>query len=303
MPGKVKIQHYVPKAYLRYFTQDNRQLFVYDKSDRRVFQSSIDNIAAEKRYYDVPGDSAQTFEQALGNLVDSNYPKCAEDILNNIDSGRIVRDWQKENLAFFIALQALRTRRLRNQNIEALNQLGEAFSHLSRRFEKEYGVKQKPDASLKALLSTDKEKTAKLDQLTSMIDSDSVRNIIGILLNHVWIFGTNKTDRPFYTSDNPVAKWPHKTDPVRSYWGLRSEGIEIAFPLTPKHIVVLVERSFHSDLQVLDGWFMPIDENGVVYYNSFQVLDSNRWLFSISNDFTLAEDMLDEIASQCLSKE
>lgn len=302
MPDRVKTQHYVPRSYLRYFTRNRKRLFVFDKRDRRKFETGVDSIAAEKYFYDLPGESEQALEHALANLVDGNYSRWADDVLNTINSGKRINYKQKENLAFFIALQALRTRWLRNATIGVLNQIKEVFSHLSRKHEQEQGIQLRPDASLSALLSTDKEGTAKLDQIASLKNPDTVRNTVGILLDHIWIVGINKTDRPFYTSDNPVVRWAHKSHPVKSHSGLRSEGIEIAFPLTPKCILALLERTFHTDLEALDCGSMPIDENGVGYYNGLQVLDSHRWIFSLSNDFTLAEEMYGDVDGGALSQ-
>lgn len=303
MPDRVKTQHYVPRSYLRYFTRNRKRLFVFDKRDRRKFETSVDNIAAEKYFYDLPGESEQALEHAFADMVDGDYPGWADDILNTINSGRRINHKQKENLAFFIALQALRTRWLRNANIEVLNQINEFFSHLSRKHEQEQGIQLKPDASLSALLSTDKEETAKLDQIASIKNPDTVRNIVGILLNHIWIVGINRTGRPFYTSDNPVARWAHKSHPVRSHSGLRSEGIEIAFPLTPKCILALLERTFHTNLEALDCGFMLINENCVVHYNRLQVFDGHRWIFSLSNDFALAEEMCGDVDGGHFPKE
>jgi len=292
MPDRVKTQHYVPRSYLRYFTRDHKRLFVFDKHDRRKFETSVDSIAAENYFYDLSSESEQTLEHAFANMVDGNYPGWADDILNTINSGKRINYKQKENLAFFIALQALRTRWLRNVNIEVLNQIKEAFSHLSRKHEQEQGIQLKPDASLSALLSTDKEGTAKLDQIASIKDPDTVRNIVGILLNHIWIVGINKTDRPFYTSDNPVAKWAHKSHPGRSYSGLRSEGIEIAFPLTSTHVLSLFERTYHAELRELDGRAISLPNADLIkHLNFMQVLNSDRWVYSASKDFSLIEEM------------
>jgi hypothetical protein len=303
MPDRIKTQHYVPRSYLRYFSHSRNRLFVFDKRDGRKFETSVDNIAAEKYFYDLPGESEQALEHALANMIDGNYPRWADDVLATINSGKRINYTQKKNLALFIALQALRTRWLRDVNIGVLNQIEEVFSHFSRKYEQEQGIQLKPDASLSALLSADKEETAKLSQIASIKNPDTVQNIVGILLNHIWIVGINKTDRPFYTSDNPVVRWAHKSHPLRSYSGLRSEGVEIAFPLTPKCILTLLERTFHADLEVLDCGFMPIDENGVVYYNGLQVFDSHRWIFSLSSDFTLTEEMCGDVNGELFSKE
>ena len=49
---KVKNQHYVPRFYLKYFTFNKNQIWVYDKSNRRKYISSLENVACENYFYD-----------------------------------------------------------------------------------------------------------------------------------------------------------------------------------------------------------------------------------------------------------
>ena len=55
MRNKVKIQHYVPRLYLRSFATKNRDAYlihVFDKIENRSFQTNITNIGAEKFFYE-----------------------------------------------------------------------------------------------------------------------------------------------------------------------------------------------------------------------------------------------------------
>ena len=56
-------------------------------------------------------------------------------------------------------------------------------------------------------------------------------------------------------------------------------------------ILALLERTFHANIEPLDGWCMPIDDDGVTYYNGIQVFESRRWVYSPTNDFRLAEQI------------
>lgn len=48
-----KKQHYVPKFLLENFCVKNAsQLYVYDKSADRIWQSSVRDIASQNKYYD-----------------------------------------------------------------------------------------------------------------------------------------------------------------------------------------------------------------------------------------------------------
>ena len=51
--SKVKREHYVPQAYLRGFTEDGEHLFVFDKSTKTRFGTSVSRIACERYFYDL----------------------------------------------------------------------------------------------------------------------------------------------------------------------------------------------------------------------------------------------------------
>lgn len=78
--------HYVPKIYLRSFAYKDDKCYVYDKIQSKYYQSNVDNIMAERYFYDIPGTifeelehkgvqhniDTQLLERTLGSIVD-NY--------------------------------------------------------------------------------------------------------------------------------------------------------------------------------------------------------------------------------------
>src|SRR5579871_3750430 len=49
-------QHTVAQSYLRRFTKDGARLFAFNKPDGRVFCTSVENVAQEAFFYDIPAD-------------------------------------------------------------------------------------------------------------------------------------------------------------------------------------------------------------------------------------------------------
>ena len=197
-------------------------------------------------------------------------------------------------MAFFIAMQVRRTRWFRDFNITVAKQIGEVLIKMSEHFDEKFGVPLRPDASLSEYLAPNKEEMAKLPQIQSMRSFSTMHNLMQILTNHIWVVGVNQTTQPFYTSDNPVAMWPHKQHPVLSYSGQQSEGIEIAFPLNSRYILAMLERTFHANLEALDCDSMPINNDGVTYYNGLQVASSYRWVCCQTDSFGPAKRVLKE---------
>lgn len=113
------------------------------------------------------------------------------------------------------------------------------------------------------------------------------------LMNHIWVVFVNHSPLPFYTSDHPVAHTPHAQHPHLSMNGYNSEGIEIAFPVSPKVLIALSERKFFKDLEAIENSILEItDEQNVIYYNAMQVSNSFRQVFSSTNAFGLVEEMI-----------
>lgn len=80
---KVKIQHYVPRFYLKNFAfqrDKEYRFYCFDKFDLRHFPVNIKNIGCEKFFYEGKAEK-QILEKALSNLEkDFNkvYKKLAE---------------------------------------------------------------------------------------------------------------------------------------------------------------------------------------------------------------------------------
>jgi hypothetical protein len=289
--SKVKREHYVPQSYLRGFTEDGEHLFVFDKSTKTSFGTSVSSIASEKYFYDL--SESQAIEEALAKL-DGVYPYWRDSIIKTVENGKRITLEHRAKLAFFIAMQVRRTRWFRNFNITIAKQVEEVLVKMSEYFDEKFGVPLKPDASLSEYLAPNKEEMAKLAQIQSMRSFSTMHSLVQILVHHIWIVGVNRTTQPFYTSDNPVVIWPHKQHPILSYSGLQSEGVEIAFPLNSRYILALLERTFHANLEALDCDSMSINEDGVVYYNGLQIAGSYRWFYCSTDSFGLAEEICSE---------
>ena len=67
----------------------------------------------------------------------------------------------------------------------------------------------------------------KLQHSEMMLDEEIAIHLAETLMGHIWVMYVNKTDHPFYTSDNPVLTIPHKRDKYMSYGGYASDGVEI----------------------------------------------------------------------------
>jgi hypothetical protein len=109
----------------------------------------------------------------------------------------------------------------------------------------------------------------------------------------------NETPHPFYTSDNPVEKRANVQRPGRSLNGLRSPGIEIGFPLSSRHALVMLERTYFHMMAWLDGLARGMDAVGVERLNKTQVMKAQRHVFCESDSFAFADAVCVEHPEVC----
>lgn len=273
-------QHYVPRMHLQKFAVANSesQVWVFDKPNERSFKSGFDNIAGEDFFYD-PAE----FENPEIEFLTQRIEEIAgEPYKNLLREGSLAALNQKERirLGLFIAVQFSRTRERRNALIDSSKQAKESLE--------EKGVAEFiPDEEFEQLGTEEFARTIQNDTLKE----NSVKTA-EIFLNKNWTLLVNRTGTPFWTSDHPLCLQNQRDfGPFRGSLGIENQGIEIYFPLSPKYMLVL------TDPEDFEGIYskMPILDDGLVNnINSLQVSQSNRQIFSAKEDFTLAEEMIEE---------
>jgi len=277
---KVKIQHYVPRFYLKNFAfQRGKEywLYCFDKSDLRHFPINIKKIGCEKFFYEGKAKK-QILEKALSNLEKDFwkvYKKLVESRL------LLSLNWEeKQKIASFIAVQDIRTREFR----EFVRNIGKEM--------KKWLKDKTLSADLEEQLKTvDTEESARSMHLKIVTDTLSGKTgFAEIILSMKWILFENYTRIPLWTSDQPINRFnPIDQSPLGNL-GLKSRGIQVFFPLNPTLGILFCDpiEYFSSPDKVT-----AIKEN-IIFCNTLQVRSSTRHVFSNNNDFYLAKKWLEE---------
>jgi hypothetical protein len=276
--NKIKIQHYVPRFYLKNFSVEqkkNHLINCYDKSTKKIFFTNIENIGCENYFYDIEEDVNQTIEKHLGEW-ESKFSKSYEKLLSVLDVNKLDNS-DKEIISYFIAAQLARTRENRIQSKDLVKQL-------KKRIYKDATTELK-----KQIDEASSDKSIKERHIAFIIKT--VPLFVDIISKMKWVLFINKTKKPFWTSDNPVTLHNDlKFDPFGNL-GLLCKGIQLHFPLNPKIVLLTLDPNEYA--------YFPdsadvIDEQNVIFENHLQVKRSTMHLFSIDDDFELAETMIKE---------
>jgi hypothetical protein len=299
---RTKRQHYVPRCCLGRFSKDGDNVWVFDKFTRKQFRAGVMGVAQENGFYDLPpavldnkagggdGDS-QLAEKALSRIEES-LNRATQRLIDEAQAGRML-DETRRQVALHAVLQWLRTREQREAIFEGHQKVMQALADAICK-------KNFPD------LPTDQypRVVCERDNLPAvhvgyLFSEDRIAEYATHLMGHIWVLGVNETIQPFYTSDHPVVKKFHAQHPGEKSAGIRRPGIELAFPLSSRYILVMYDRAYFPEMLPQHGRAVRITPSGVDHYNGLQALKSYRQVYCESDQFEQAIGVCDRHPSSC----
>lgn len=300
-----KVQHYVPQFLLRNFgSGKNDKLSVFDKQTDRQFSTNARNVAAESRFYDVEfEDYFLTLEPSLSR-VEAIAKPIVESILRT-DSISHLTPEQRANLCAFLAIQLTRTRAFREQLRSIPLLLGE---HL-----KKFGGENADLSAVERYIC--EPSRDELTLLAGKIVQEAPEKFGVHFATKTWLLLAADSRSHFWVGDNPVTM--HNSIDMRPYGnlGLAVTGIEIYMPLSPRRALAFWCPTHEEKLRaaknaagtragaVTVSEILTAIDNGtplsyrpenVTHFNSLQIMNAERYVFSAGDDFDLIKRMLSE---------
>ena len=310
MPKKKK-EHYVPQGYLeKWCIPNTNQVNVFDKEQDNIRINNIIDVASENYFYDfnfegvfseqeikfynLEGidlsriDDKQHIENYFATHIEGIFKSALENIIFRV---RKMNVWEIKNCFFIkpeqvfsfsklIALQYIRVKQVRNTIQEATDLLKQALTD-----------KNVADEVIDKYTNVSKNQL-KFIHGKMILDNDTILHYANTFANHAWILLKNKTNQPFFTSDNPIGTTEHIHNPYMSMSGICSKGVEIFFPLSPDLMLLMFEKTHHNDINSKNYRIIEIDERDIIDdYNSRCVMNSSRCVFSQTDDFSVVKKM------------
>ena len=210
--NKTKKEHYIPRAYLRSFSE-NGQCQLYDKSTNKSFCASVEKIFAQRYFYDIHKEllleyeniDEQAIEKILANTVDSFL----NNIVQNIDENYrwFLPKYPYHYLSVYkcLAIQLIRTPQGKQRLLELYSKV----------------YKKNIDKELENVILM-KEISKILDDMK--LQSLLVENLL-TEYGHICV-GINNSDIHFISSDNPIIIIPN-------IWDEQKIEDMIFYPITP----------------------------------------------------------------------
>ncbi|MBS3199161.1 DUF4238 domain-containing protein [Turicibacter bilis] len=324
-----KKQHYVPRCYLKNFLSANDRINVFDSFKLQIREQKIMDIAMENYFYDIKfSDLLQRIEkegeekdkkkimeildvhewESVPDKLDEKYiekdffsplediySKLLQKFIENSYEGNnwvmenclACSEFEKDLMAFFIAIQFIRTKSFREN-------LGDMIAKLYQTIAYKRQMKNEDALPKEAFEFKANPDFVKLQHSSMILDKEATLETAEILRNHIWVIYVNKSESPFYTSDNPIAIIPHKRDKYRVHAGLASEGVEIVFPISSKLLLAMYEKTTYNEIFSDKQFHVLTSESDINYFNSYQVLQRYRCIFSEKKNFEFANKIYEE---------
>lgn len=297
-------QHYIPKCYLRRFSNNENSIFAYDKTTSKRYNASLKSVCCVDDLYSLSDEYVEKTKEEKGQVINNlsiekeHFAKCVEpmyaQILEQIDG--IKDDWvtgeeqyklcynEKLELALHIATQYLRHPLIGEAEVDNYLRFEQAsvdmFKHI---MAKQTGNEQFDQLKIKV----ECEKPAAHAMITYM-DFDQLMKCADLLAKDIFVFWISKGD-DFYTSDFPICVVPHVKDTSCSYSGLVQYGGEIMMSLSPSLAISIFDRDYFKEKENMDSCFVIANDKEIRRHNFMNYFYAQRHVFSYKNDFSLID--------------
>ena len=254
-------QHYVPEFYLKNFSQNGKQIFVYDKVIKKSFSSGISSVASQQSFYN--NSKNKSIEDEIADMESKTGSVLKKLILslNNNEFSKIDQI-QKNILIEFIWMQM-------NRTLESRIHFASIKPHL---YNKLTNVPFEIDVN--ELLSQIETTDNHIEFLRSSSKNSLALETFG---SRNFIIVKNQTQIDFLTSDEPVIRYLHSE--------IESNIYEVFLPITPKLGLWVIAKNIYKELDDADGIIYPFEnEENILFYNYLHVYRSTRQIFSFSGD-------------------
>lgn len=297
-------QHYIPRCYLRRFSNNKRCIYTYDKMLCKQYNASIMSVCCEDDLYSMSDEYVRSNNEKGKSTIDNlsiekeHFAETVEpfysQMLNQIDE--VKDEWmsgkdyyrlihaEKKELALHIVTQYFRLPQIGDSMVDDYLRMEKAGLDMIKHM---FAVQTGNDEFRKLEIGIKCEKPA-LHANLSYLNDETLMSFAEAIANNIFVFWVSQ-DKDFYTSDFPIVVSPHVEGVRPMYMGLAQYGGELTMPLSPEIVLSVYDRDYFKDKESLDGCFIKADAKEVRRQNLMRYYYASRHVFSYKNDFSLID--------------
>lgn len=297
-------QHYIPRCYLKRFSDNEKSIHTYDKQHRKRYnasmmsvcceddlytmsdeyvrsnneegKSTIDNLSIEKEHF------ADTVEPLYSQML-KQIDEIKEEWISGKDHYRLLHE-EKRELALHIVTQYFRLPQIGDSMVDDYVRAEKAGIDML----KHIMASQTGNEEFKNLNIGIKCEKPALHANLSYLNDETLMSFAEAIANNIFVFWVSP-EKDFYTSDFPIVVSPHIEDVRPMYMGLAQYAGELTMPLSPEIVLSVYDREYFKDKESLDGCFIEADAKEVRRQNLLRYFYASRHVFSYKNDFGLID--------------
>jgi len=280
-----KRHHYIPVFYLKGFTNKDGYLYIYDKDDKPVFESSPEGIAYENHYFSFLTPEGEKDSETVENNIMSLEGEFAK-VLKKIQKEDTLSINDRIVFSLFVASMMVRVPNMR-ENIR--KSTGEMIKHISvfmtshkdkfermmERYERDTGkeIGMNVEELRQWMRNSDNYNVTVDKQYATAMALSLLESFAKVFFQMKWAFLKATDDYKYLTGDNPL-KYIDPTHNPRSYYGvgLANKNIEVSLPLSK-------EVCAFGSWKHREG-FLQANNQHVKHLNRMTVMASVKFVFA-----------------------
>lgn len=299
-------QHFVPECYLRGFSQNGRNLSVYDKEISKSYGQSFDKICYEENLYRIDekfistdGNEASdpNFYEVdfFAKGIEADYDLLLAEVINNAkmwlqnqQAVPFLTRKQKELFAGYVAIQHLRLPKFRKMHFDAFKKGNEKRLEIIKAFKG--SLMQGNEIDLDSIQIQHDESYAAVVHSWIYASQQLIDLNQDKLLKKKWAFWVDAENR-FCTSDNPVVVRPKRGHRYIS-GELGLAGSQVLFPISGNIVLSMWDDDCFNSGKYMSDQFQVVDPKDMLLNNYFQYLYADKYIISAKKDFGWIDGIL-----------
>ena len=297
-------QHFIPRCYLKRFSDNKRSIHTYDKIHCKKYNASLMSVCCEDDLYTMSEEYVKESNERGDGVINrftletDHFAHGVEPLyarfLAQVDG--IKEDWvtgkghyrlqflEKREFALHILTQYFRMPQIGDVMVDDYIRMERAGIDMI----KEIMAVQTGNEEFRKLEVGVKCEKPALHANLSYLDNETLMTFANAIANNIFVFRISK-ENDFYTSDFPIVVSPHVKNVSPMYMGLAQYGGELTIPLSPSLALSIYDRAYFKDKVELDGAFVEASNKEVRRQNFLRYMYATQHVFSYNNDFSLID--------------
>ncbi|MEA4978922.1 MAG: DUF4238 domain-containing protein [Petrimonas sp.] len=309
-------QHYIPRCYLKRFSDNDKSIFTYDKQQSKAYPASMMSVCCEDDMYSISDSYIEENNKETGShlnrlsLEHSHFANSVEPMFSQLlQSIDVIKDeWiskreqyrlqfkEKREIALHLVTQFFRHPQLKDSTVDDYLRIEKARIDMVKLFL----AKEKGDESINDLKIDVQCEAPVLHAQLTYLNNELLMNFADAIASNIWMFLVSK-NRDFYTSDFPIVVEPHVKNARPMYMGLAQYGGKLTYPLSPDLMLVVFDREYFKEKEEYDCTFSIAVDKEIRRQNMLRYFYAKRHIFSSKKDFSLI-DMIYKVEGRHIFK-